>query len=192
MKDFEDKIIKALDKSGSDKQYNHNYSIAYSKFLFGKTINNMLEIGIANYVPEKSSLWAWKEIFPETNIYAVDIDGSKMVSAERIKTYIVDQSSKESLSKFKRDLDIEKFEYILDDGSHVFDHAKVTFEELFDILEDDGIYLIEDVVKSDNGWQQSVKDWQEYLSGLDGIEYDIVDCKPEEDDDSIVIGIWRK
>ena len=192
MKDFEDKIIKALDKSGSDKQYNHNYSIAYSKFLFGKTIKNMLEIGIANYVPEKSSLWAWKEIFPETNVYAVDIDSSKMVSAERIKTYVVDQSSKDSLSKFKNDVDVEKFEYILDDGSHVFDHAKVTFEELFEMLEDDGIYLIEDVTKSDNGWQQSVKDWQDYLSGLNGIEYDIVDCKPELDDDSIVIGIWRK
>lgn len=193
MKKFESKVIKALEESGSDKQFNHNYASTYAKFLFGKDINNMLEIGIANHIPEKSSLWAWKEIFPQTNIYAVDIDQNKMIfDDERIATYVVDQSSEESLSDFKKNISPAKFDYILDDGSHVFSHAKVTLEQLFETLNDDGIYLIEDVVKTDNGWQQSVKDWEDYLPTLDGITFEIVDTKPELDDDSIIIAIRRK
>jgi len=193
MKKFESKVIKALEQSGSDKQFRHNYASTYAKFLFGKEINNMLEIGIANHIPEKSSLWAWKEIFPQTNIYAVDIDHNKMISDdEKITTYVVDQSSEESLSDFKKKIGSTKFDYILDDGSHVFSHAKITFEQLFETLSDHGVYLIEDVVKTDNGWQQSVKNWEDYLPEVEGITFEIIDTKPELNDDSIIIVIRRK
>ena len=52
--------------------------------------------------------------------------------------------------------------------------------------------MIEDVKKSSDTWQQSVRDWENYLDAYDDLEYETVDCKPGVDDDSVVIGIWKK
>lgn len=187
---FIENIKKYLDESGSDKQSDHNYSMAYDTLLSDKKIDNMLEIGIANFVPEKSSLWAWANIFPNANVYGIDIVPEKMIESERIKTFIVDQSSEEQLNNFKDSLDVT-FDFILDDGSHVFEHAWLTFTKLFGCLSEGGIYLIEDIQKDKLNWQQSISEWAYVLDNITGIKYVIVDCLPEKNDDSVVIGIWK-
>lgn len=190
MQYFTDILKRYLDDSGSDKDRDHNYSVAYEKFLDNRDVKNMLEIGIANVVPEKSSLWAWKSIFPEAHIYGIDVVPGKMIESDRITTSVVDQSSLDQLTKFKDSTGV-KFDIILDDGSHVFDHAWLTFSVLFESISDGGIYLIEDIHKQAGTWQQSVSEWTDSLDKIEGISYSVIDCIPEKNDDSVVIGIWK-
>lgn len=200
-KSLELKIASEMNKCGSDKQSDHNYSTGYVSFL--KRINslnniNFLEIGITNTIPDKSSLHGWSKIFDSSNIYGIDIVPEKMIDEKNIKTFIANQNSIVDLSKFMDYIDYAKFDVILDDGSHIFKHAKTSFEYLFKYLKNDGIYMIEDIWKTNNipGWasgQQTVEDWNNFLSRIENIEYEIIDCQPERIDyNSVLIGIWRK
>lgn len=190
------KLVNEMNKSGSDKQTDHNYCFAYQKFfkkMKSDTVNNILEIGITNTDPSNSSLHGWSSIFPSANVYGIDIAARKIFAKDNIKTFVADQSSIVDLSNFMQAINYEKLDVILDDGSHVFDHAVISFKYLINHLSNDGIYMIEDIAKSNNGWQQTVQDWDSYLSLQDHIGYEIIDTMPSRfDDDSIVIGIWKK
>ena len=190
------RISEIMDRCGSDKQKDHNYSEGYSYLIdkvLGISPNAMLEIGIANQVPEESSLHGWAEVFPHADIYGIDIAPRKMIETDRIKTFIADQSEPFDLSKFKSAIGRRKLDIILDDGSHVFRHALVSFEVLFSMLSPHGLYMIEDVSKANESWEQTVSEWEKYLSLRNDINYEIIDCKPENtQDDSVLIGIWRK
>ena len=190
------KLVNEINKTGSDKQNGHNYCFAYEKFFKqtkSNTVKNFLEIGITNNDPSNSSLHGWSAIFPTANIYGIDIAARKIFAKDNIKTFEADQSSIVDLSNFMQAIDYKKLDVILDDGSHVFDHAAISFRYLLNHLSDDGLYMIEDVAKSSNGWQQTVKEWEAYLSVQDQVSYEIIDTMPNRfDDDSIVIGIWKK
>lgn len=188
-------IAEAMNACGSDKESSHCYSEGYSYLInkvLGRTPVNLLEIGIANVSPDNSSLHGWSSVFPDTKIYGIDIDPVKMVSNDRINTFTLDQSDTVQLSNFKKNLGEIRFDIILDDGSHVFNHAETSFRMLFSRLSNNGLYMIEDVGKS-NIWGQSVDQWSGLLSSIDKIDYEIIDCKPSEpNDDSILIGVWNK
>lgn len=183
-----------MNEAGSDKQRDHNYAHAYSHFLskLPSLENiNFLEIGIANVEPNRSSLHGWSRIFKDGNIYGIDIVPEKMINTDRIKTFVANQSSILDLSNFKQAAGYPKFDVILDDGSHIFSDAVFSFNYLLGSLKDDGVYMIEDVRKNGVDIQQSVAQWQEYLNTCEGLEYEIIDCKPEKTDDSVIIGIWK-
>lgn len=188
------RIASAMDDCGSDKESSHSYSEGYA-YLINKTIGRMpktfLEIGIANVGPENSSLHGWASVFTDAEIYGIDIDPRKMIESDRIKTFVVNQADPLQLSNFKKTISPVEFDIILDDGSHVFSHAETSFKMLFSALSNDGIYIIEDIGKSDI-WGQSVSDWCALLSQSSGIEYEVIDCCPSRpEDDSVLIGVWR-
>ena len=104
-------------------------------------IKDMLEIG----VDDGRSLKMWEEYFPNANILAIDILSKKKYDTERAKTLILDQSSKEQLQKFS-EKNIEKFDFIIDDGSHHMLDQQLTFYHLFTkCLKPGGIYVLEDL-----------------------------------------------
>lgn len=188
-------IEEAMNWCGSDKHTSHRYSEGYSYFM-EKTGNSkpktFLEIGISNQGPEMSSLHGWRRVFNDCEIFGIDIAARKMIEAEGIKTFVVDQSEPFELSQFKSDAGT-KFDIILDDGSHVFEHARMSLDVLFSALSPNGLYMIEDVSKVSGMWEQSVQQWDDHLSLRNDINYEIIDCVPENpEDDSILIGIWRK
>lgn len=190
------KIAAAMNDCGSDKESSHSYSEGYA-YLINKTIGRMpktfLEIGIANVGLENSSLHGWASVFTDAEIYGIDIDPRKMIESDRIKTFVVDQSDPLKVSAFKGSLGDTRFDVILDDGSHVFDHAATTFKMIFSRLSDNGVYMIEDIGKIDGLYGQSVADWGNLLSSIDNINYEIIDCNPSVPaDDSILIGVWKK
>lgn len=186
-------LIHFLNESGSDKQKDHNYSVAYEKFLTGRTVNRFLEIGIANHIKGKSSLHAWKNIFSNAHIYGIDNDINKMIFDEKISTFWCDQSSPFDLQRFIIDSGNIKFDVILDDGSHVFKHAINSFKYLINQLSENGIYIIEDVWKINHPYLQNIDQWKNFLNEQNNLQYDIIDCKPDiKEDDSIVIGVWKK
>jgi hypothetical protein len=191
-----EKIATIMNEAGSDKQRDHNYAHAYSYFLSKlPSLNKItfLEIGIANVTPDDSSIHGWAKVFEDGLIYGIDINNYKMINADRIKTFVANQGSVVELSRFREEAGYPKFDVILDDGSHIFSDAVVSFKYLLGCLKQHGVYMIEDIRKNAVDIQQSVVQWQEYLDQYDSIEYEIIDCQPDRpNDDSIVIGIWRK
>lgn len=123
----------------------HFYADLYEEILFNKDIKNLLEIGIGLEVPG-SSLKSWKELYPDANIYGADINRSVLFEEDRIKTFYTNQLSKTDLIELKKKLNDIKFEVIIDDGLHTYEANINTFESLYDLLEKDGLYFIEDII----------------------------------------------
>jgi SAM-dependent methyltransferase len=121
----------------------HDYCDEYEFFLNGyrdKAIN-ILEIGVSN----GNSIRMWLDYFlhPNTNVYGVDISNKDLgLSDGRYKFFCGDQTDENVYSSIG-DLDI-----IIDDGSHICDHQRLTFEILFKKLKSGGMYIVEDVCTS--------------------------------------------
>jgi hypothetical protein len=119
------------------------YERYFSKFI-GHTIN-VLEIGVDN----GGSLEMWHKYFgDDAMIFGVDIN-PKIQTGDIKNTFISrgDQGNSDFwdhyISEHNR-LNMGKFDIIIDDGSHQFDHQRLTFFKLYPYLINGGIYMIED------------------------------------------------
>ena len=101
----------------------------------------ILEIGVA----QGGSLQMWKDYFGEkAKIYGMDIDPRcKALEEENIKVLIGSQSDRKFLREVKTQ--IPPIDILIDDGGHTMVQQIVTYEELFDSIKEDGIYLCEDL-----------------------------------------------
>jgi 23S rRNA U2552 (ribose-2'-O)-methylase RlmE/FtsJ len=135
-------------------KWKHYFDIyeKYFNFLKGKKIK-MLEIGIG----KGGSLQMWKNYFgKESEIIGIDINPlCKKMEESQIKIEIGNQSDvnflNEIISKYKN------FDIIIDDGSHHNSDQIQTFSILFKILNEKGIYLVEDTHSSY---------WKKYNGGV--------------------------
>ena len=113
----------------------------------------ILEIGVSM----GGSLQMWKNYFGDkAKIIGVDINPlCKEFEEENIRIFIGSQSD----LQFLRELihTIPKIDILIDDGGHTMEQQIVTFEELFDHINPDGVYLCEDMHTSY---------WEEYGGGL--------------------------
>jgi hypothetical protein len=128
-------------KAGTDKVKHHGYHFFYPSFLdkIRDEKFNMLEIGYGS----GESLKMWCDYFPNSNFYCVDID-IETVYNDRCRVIKADQSNHEDLQKIVKQIGTSKV--IIDDGSHNPKHQFDTFMYLFEnLLEDGGIYIIEDI-----------------------------------------------
>jgi hypothetical protein len=132
-------------KYGTDKSsLFHNYTVKYDKLLsqFREQFTNILEIGVQN----GNSVKMWEEYFPNAVINGIDIDNNcKKYESERIKVTIADQGNESQLKELEK---LGSFDFIVDDGSHIYNHQILTFQTLFPFLKKGGIYVIEDAVTS--------------------------------------------
>lgn len=127
--------------SNSDKLNHHGYHRIYPWFL-GHFINkpvNLLEIGIH----QTDSIKLWRSYFNEVSIYGIDIN-PKEFDDPSVKIFQVDQSKESQLTEFVNTVNVE-FDIIIDDGSHVPDHQKLTLKKLWNLLKPGGVYIIEDI-----------------------------------------------
>ena len=159
------KLTELMNLYGSDKggkNDHHNYSEYYSEIFFNnrKKIKNFLEIGLGtNNVNLASnmgaqgtplaSLRAWRDYFQNADIYGADIDKEILRDEERIKTFFVDQTNPESIEVLFKNIGIETFDIILEDGLHEYNANICFFENSIKYLSDDGVYIIEDVYYKD-------------------------------------------
>jgi cephalosporin hydroxylase len=135
----------------TDKWGAHRYTQHYQRYLqqFKNDPINLLEIGIGGYSRAGkggASLRMWKQFFPRAHIYGVDIEDKSFVDAERITTFIGDQSDPASLLDIAER--IGRLDVIIDDGSHRSPHVITTFRTLFPLLRAGGIYAVEDTQSS--------------------------------------------
>lgn len=159
------KLTDLMNFHGSDKggkNNHHNYSEYYSEIFFykRKKIKNFLEIGLGTNntnLPSNmgsegkplASLRAWRDYFVNANIYGADIDKNILKDEERIKTFYVDQTNPETISALFKQIGLDKFDVILEDGLHEFNANICFFENAIDYLDDNGVYIIEDIYYKD-------------------------------------------
>jgi 23S rRNA U2552 (ribose-2'-O)-methylase RlmE/FtsJ len=114
---------------------------------------NLLEIGISH----GGSLEMWNNYFKgNVNIYAVDINPEcKKFETDNVKIFIGSQQDESFLKTLKAS--IPKLDILIDDGGHTMKQQIVTFEQLYDHIIDNGIYICEDLHTSY---------WKDYGGGL--------------------------
>lgn len=120
----------------------HNYPDVYHKYFerFRGTQFRMLEIG----VHKGGSLELWRNYFgPEALIFGVDIDPEcAKLDGKAGQVRIGSQDDPDFLRKIVAEMG--GIDIVLDDGSHIADHQRTSFETLFPLLNDNGVYLCED------------------------------------------------
>jgi hypothetical protein len=87
----------------------------------------------------------WKDYFgPKAKIFGIDINPRcKELEEENIKIIIGSQSDRKFLKEIKAI--IPHVDILIDDGGHTMRQQIVTFEELFDHVKENGVYLCEDL-----------------------------------------------
>jgi hypothetical protein len=115
------------------------YEKHFSRFR-GKDVV-ILEIGVF----QGGSLQMWQNYFGEkAQIFGIDIDPKcKIFEEENIKIFIGSQSDRVFLNEIKNA--IPMVDILIDDGGHTMKQQIASFEELFDHIKDDGVYLCEDL-----------------------------------------------
>ncbi len=155
-------------KYGTDK-VEHGFTAVYDQLLHKHKYNsfNFLEIGVFY----GSSIKMWNEYFPNASIYAADnykgLNGNNIHFPDperfirevndnkelysRVNIINLDQSNETDLMNFAQHCKNNniKFKIILDDGSHLMRDQQLTFYHLFDLIEDGGLFIMEDTHSSD-------------------------------------------
>jgi hypothetical protein len=102
---------------------------------------NILEIGVY----QGGSLQMWKHYFgPKTRIFAIDIEPRcRQFEGDGVSIFIGSQRDRAFLRQVKQQ--IPPVDILIDDGGHKMSEQITTFEELFDHIKSDGVYICEDL-----------------------------------------------
>ena len=123
-------------------KWRHYFEI-YDRHLskYRGTDVHIMEIGVYH----GGSLQMWKHYFgPKAKLYGVDINPNcKKLEENQIQIFIGDQEDREFLRTIVKN--IPKIDILIDDGGHKMKQQKSTFEELFNHIDRNGIYLCEDL-----------------------------------------------
>ena len=163
----------------------HNYTKFYHS-LFNKIYSKKLkifEVGIGsvdtdvtfhmkfsnqNYEP-LASLKAWREYFSNSEIYGADIDKKILKNSDRIKTFYVDMLNEESIINMWKNIN-QKMDIIIDDGFHSLEANTNFFKNSYEMLNQDGYYIIEDIHRKPS----NIKKFNKFFKKID-VEFQIID-----------------
>ena len=155
----DDKLCNLFNALGSDKCTRHKYGYLYD-FLF-KEIRyqklNILEIGLGSvedkrfksqmskrYTPGASQR-AWREYFPNSQIFGADINPDILFQEERIKTYYADITKNGTLRKMFDEIAVP-LDIFIDDSLHEPGPQKNLFSVAFEKVKPGGFYVVEDIM----------------------------------------------
>lgn len=132
---------------GSDKWGAHRYATQYARHFSHLRLKRitLLEIGIGGYKDPKAgghSLRMWRRYFPNAQIVGLDCYDKSLHAEKRIRIYRGDQSDEELLRQIVAE--VGRPDIVIDDGSHINRHVTQSFEVLFPLLADNGLYVVED------------------------------------------------
>ncbi|MFY0593262.1 class I SAM-dependent methyltransferase [Roseivirga sp.] len=121
------------------KHYFDIYDRHFNKYRDKELV--ILEIGVFH----GGSLQMWKDYFGDkVKIYGIDINPRcKSLEEDGIEILIGSQSDRDFLRSIKKS--VPRPDILIDDGGHTMKQQITTYEELFDFVKDDGVYLCEDV-----------------------------------------------
>jgi hypothetical protein len=139
-------LLELVDNSRTDKNTIHSYLPLYQELLIKKknTAKNVLEIGINL----GGSIKLWNDFFVNAKIHGLDIIPIEQIWSELKNDNIVLYNSDAYDDNFFNENFLNKnikFDFMLDDGPHSL-FSMIKFIELYsNVMEDDGILIIEDV-----------------------------------------------
>jgi hypothetical protein len=165
-----------MDKEGwGDKGTLHSYIEIYEERMGKRQDIDILEIG----VQKGHSIRMWQDYFINSNVYGIDITLDNVIYDGLNNVYVCDATSKNEINDIFLD---KKFDYIVDDGSHLIEHQIKSFEILWEKIKPGGKYFIEDV----NG-DEAINSITSYLK-LNNIKYTVIDNRLVKDryDDIII------
>lgn len=134
---------------GSDKWGALHFYTPHYERHFGPLRHDpirILEIGIGGYDSESlggESLYMWQRFFPRGLVYGLDIFAKPGVTGPRVRTVQGDQNDPEFLRELAEA--VGPFDIVVDDGSHVNEHVRTSYETLFPYVRPGGFYVIEDL-----------------------------------------------
>jgi demethylmacrocin O-methyltransferase len=147
---------------GTDKWGAHFYTPVYHR-LFAHLRDRavrLLEIGVGGVEFAKvggASLAMWADYFPNGRILGIDLFPKEMTFGPRIS---VERGSQDDAAFLTRmSAEHGPFDIVIDDGSHYPAQVSASFDTLFPLLADGGLYVIEDV---------QTTFWPEFGGSLDG------------------------
>lgn len=123
-------------------KWQHYFDIYDRHFSrFRGTDVHILEFGVS----QGGSLQMWKEYFgPKCKIYGADINPRcKELEEDRVEIFIGDQEDRQFLNTLSKR--IPRIDILIDDGGHTMKQQINTFEELFNHISPNGVYLCEDL-----------------------------------------------
>ncbi|MGI9254166.1 MAG: hypothetical protein ACR2J8_10490 [Thermomicrobiales bacterium] len=130
---------------GTDKaDRKHDYLRHYETELGGLRDEpfDLLEIGVRF----GDSIRMWHDYFPKATIVGVDIKTVALGSGlDRFIFHRGDQADAAFLDSL---IDTYRFQVMVDDGSHFWDHQIFSFQHLFPALLPGGVYICEDLLTS--------------------------------------------
>lgn len=120
-----------------------HYFDVYEKYFekYRGTDCSILEVGVSH----GGSLQLWRKYFgPNATIVGVDNNPKcKELEEPGLEILIGSQSDRVFLKSIT--VNYPKFDIIIDDGGHFMDQQIITYEELFDHIKENGVYLCEDI-----------------------------------------------
>ncbi|HEX5398090.1 MAG TPA: class I SAM-dependent methyltransferase [Verrucomicrobiae bacterium] len=133
--------------SGTDKWGAHWYAEHYARHFqhLRRERITLLEIGIGGYeIPRDGggSLRMWRRYFPNGQIVGLDYFDKSPHAEKRIRIYRGDQSDEKLLRQIVAE--VGPPDIVIDDGSHLNRHVIKSFEVLFPLMAENGIYVVED------------------------------------------------
>lgn len=174
-------IETALKYFGSDKAIHHDYQFPYSLLIDQIKSGSLIEVGIGTKNQNFSanmgwflkgkpggSLRAWNSLNKFDYVIGGDIDDKVLFTEDKIRTFQVDQLDEKSLTRFKNNCFkvTKKFSLIIDDGLHDASANILTCKYLFPLLQEKGIYVIEDIkphqltiILNETLKNSKIKDW---------------------------------
>jgi hypothetical protein len=117
------------------------YSRLFEPYRVKKTAVRFLEIGVSR----GGSLELWRSYFgADAIIYGIDINPScAAFNDNRTQVRIGSQADPKFLAGVVAEMG--GVDIVLDDGSHIASHQRISFDTLFPLLSDGGLYVVEDV-----------------------------------------------
>ena len=153
------KISEAYTYCGSDKNTVHHYGPFYDGLVETLRPRTVLEVG----VHKGASLRAWRHVgYP---VEAIGIDRQRVEGVPMIVATAPD------FGPVLTQLEGRKFDLIIDDGSHVLSHQLAAVDQLQQLLEPGGYFVVEDLQNQQAIDEFRVRGWS-FFDRRDSGRYD--------------------
>lgn len=162
------------DKSPYNKDaslHKHPYTAIYDLLFFSIRNNEITlgEIGILN----NASIKCWRKYFPNAKIWGFEYDEHLINKAKRdelnVQYEYIDVTNKESINIALSDT---KFDILIDDSTHQFEHQINIIESSIPFLSSEGILIIEDIFinEKEDKYAKAMEPIMKYFSSVMFIE----------------------
>lgn len=134
---------------GTDK-WEHGYTPYYEIHLGPRRLQSMtvFEIGVGGYkqLAPGGSLAVWRDFLLRSTIIGVDISEKDVHLGNRVIFERADQSKEGELQRVVDRHGIPNI--VIDDGSHIAEHIRASFEFFWPLMDAGSLYIIEDLSTS--------------------------------------------